>query len=152
MRDDEIDILDMDESITMDAGHIFIDLGDNHGCFIDSGLDHIDADAETEITMVVRQRGLDQCDVDLNRSVLDEGRHLRQRNRGIIRHPLIDRFAGVGSDEKGIMTKIALEFRIRIRSYAERIDMDDLGIKKGLWMGFDVSDQCPDKVLGFTTP
>jgi hypothetical protein len=48
--------------------------------------------------------------------------------------------------------KRVLEFFIRIGSNAKRPDMENLGVEKGGGIGFDISDEGPDKGLGFAAP
>ena len=64
MTDDEIDILDVDEAVAMNAGHVGVDLGDDHGCLVRGGLDHVHADSETQITVLIGKRGLHQRHID----------------------------------------------------------------------------------------
>ncbi len=53
MADDKIDILDVDEPVTVNTGHVGIDLGDDHGCLVRGGFDHIHADTETQIAVLI---------------------------------------------------------------------------------------------------
>ena len=147
VTDHEINILDVDETVAVNAGHFGVDLSDDHGRLVRGGLDHIHTDPETHITVLVGETGLHQRHIDLDGAAFDQGGHVGKGNGRIVGKPLIDGAAGVVPDKKGVVAEIAFEFRVGIGSDAERIDMDDLGVKKGLGIGFHIIDHGPDKIL-----
>ena len=152
MADDEIDILDVDEPVAMNTGHVGVHLCDDHGCLVRGGFDHIHADSETQISVLIGKRSLDKRHIDLYRTAFDQGRHVGKGDGGVVGQSLVYGAAGVVSDKERVETEIALEFWIGIRRYAEGIDMDDLRVEKCLGVGFNVIDHRTDKVLGFTAP
>ena len=101
-----------------------------------------------EMNRYMSAYGLDKRDIDLYRTVFYQGGHVGKRDGGVVGQPLVYGAARVVSDKKRVETEVALEFWIGIWRYAEGIDMDDLRIKKGLGVGFNVVDHRIDEILG----
>ena len=147
MGNDEIDIPNVDESVAVDARHEPVDLGDDHPGVLRGRLDDVDADAEAQVAVVVGRGGLDQGHIDPDGAALKQRRHVRERNRRVVRGPLIDGISRVVPDEEGIVAEVALELAVRVGCDAEGIDMDDLGVEKGLRVRFHVAGHRLDQVL-----
>ena len=130
--DDEIDIPDVDEPVAVNARHEPVDLGDDHLGIFRGCLDDVHADAEAQVTVFVGRGGLDQGDVDPDGAAVEQLGHVGEGNRRVVRGPLIDGVSRVVPDEKGIVPEVAFELAVRVRGDAEGIDMDDLGVEKGL--------------------
>jgi len=60
MRNHEVYVLDVDESVTVGARHIAVDLDHHQACLLHGALDHVHADSQAEVAVLVRQGGLDQ--------------------------------------------------------------------------------------------
>ena len=77
-----------------------IDLGDDQARLVCGRFDDIDTDAEAEIAMFIRKRGLYQCHVDADRTTLDQTRDIGKGNGRVVGHPFIDGVTGAVADEK----------------------------------------------------
>ena len=119
----------------------------DQGRFLHRRLGDVDADSQAHVAVLVGRGGLDEGDLNRDHPAVEEIRHIGKKERGVVGHAPVDRFAGVVADEEGVVAEIVLEFFVGVRGHPQRPDMDDLGVKEGLGMGFDELDQGPDQVL-----
>ncbi len=117
--------------------------------FSNSGLDNINADSEAYISLFVGQRGLNQRNIHAFQSLLKQGRHLREKNRRIIRKTLVDRITYIVADKESIQPEVAFEFFLGKGRNAKRPEVKNLGIYEGLRVFINIAGKSTDKVLGF---
>jgi hypothetical protein len=148
--EDEVYILDVNEAVPMHARHLRVDLGYDSGGCLNGRFDNVHADTKAKVAVRVRQRCLDKSDIDRNGTRMEEVGNLRKEDGRVVGDALVDGIATVASHKERVMSKIMLELLVGIGRITKSPDMDYLGIEEGFWMGFDVIDECADKVLGFT--
>ena len=114
MGHDEVHVIDVDESVAVDARHLVIHLGDDELGDLRRRLDHVHADAKAHVPVFVGRRGLDEGDVDADEAAVEQGRNVREGNRRIVRGARIHRVPGVVADKEGIVAEVPLEFRVGV--------------------------------------
>ena len=147
-----MDILDVNETVAVNARHGFINLGnDNRGLFR-CRFDDVHADTEAQITVIVRKRCLNQGNIDTDSTAIEQCRDIRQGNGCIVCRSLIDRISRVVSNEKGVMPEVTFEFDVGLGGDAKRINMNDFGIKESFRMRFHILGHRLDQILVFAAP
>ena len=64
MAEDVGHVLDMDEPVPVDPGHVGIHLGDDHLRALHGRLYDVHADPQAHVPVLIGRRGLDQGDID----------------------------------------------------------------------------------------
>ena len=91
----------------------------------DRGVHRLDARAQRAEPVGVGRRRVDEHDVERQRAALEEARHVGQEDRHVVGAALVDRGAGVRTDEQGAMPEVARPSRARGAARALGVEVDD---------------------------
>ena len=144
----EIDIVDVEEGVTVDPRHVAVDLDHQNPGRLGGGLHDVDTDPHAQIAVLVRKRCLEKRHVHPLETASEEARHLGEINRRVVGKPCIDGPAGAVADKEGVVPEIGLEFLVGIGGHPEGPDVQNLRVEEGLGVFLDVTDHGVDKVLG----
>ena len=97
--------------------------------------------------MLVRERCLNEGDVDRNAPLAEEIRDLREEDGGVVGETLVHGVACAVADEEGVVPEVVLELRVGVRRDSERPDVEDLRVAERLRVGLDELDQRLHQVL-----
>ncbi len=145
---DEVRLLDPDEPFPVGAGHRPVRLDDDERGRLRRRLDDIHADAEAQAAVLVRERGLDQGDVDRHHPPADQIRNLGEEDGGVVGQTPVDRLPGRVADEERVVAEVPFELHVGVGGNPEGPDLEDLSVIEGSGMGFDIVDQGADQMLG----
>jgi len=106
MMDHEVDCVHVDESVAVNPGHIFIDLGDDDVRIVDGSPANIDADAQAHKAVFVGKRGLNEGDINGYSFAVDQVGNFGKKNGRVIGKAMINRVPGVVPDKKGVVSEV----------------------------------------------
>ena len=146
--DQEVDLVDVNETVACGAGHPGVDLGDDGTGIPARGVRHVHRDAHAAESETVRRAHLDQRRVQADLVAVEKVGDLGKVGRDIIDFPFEGRLAHGGADEKELEGKPFQKRRvIHVFGQGEGehlVDEDVLHIRVG--------DHAVNQVPGLTAP
>ena len=118
----------MEEGLSHGAGHLVIDLGNDHLGIQAGGLGTAHRDAQGHVAVLVRRSDGHHCHIDGESAVREEPGGLMEEKGGVVRPPFLHGFAGGAAYEHGIMVEVPLHFGIAILSLSHGDPVDDLHV------------------------
>ena len=119
---------DVEEGLPHGAGHLVIDLGNDHLSVQTGGLGAAHGDAQGHIAVLVRRGDGNHRNVDGESTVREEPGGLVEEEGGVVRPPLLHSLAGGPAYEHGIMVEVPLHFGITVLSLSHGDPVDDLHV------------------------
>ena len=132
----------------MNAGHIAVDLGHHQAGLFHGALDHVNADAQAEVAVLVGKGGLNQGYVYRDQLGAEEVWHGGEEYGGIVGGSPVDRVSGALPHEEGVQPEVLLQLFVGIGGHPQGPDVDQFGIEECFGMVFNIVDQGSQQILG----
>ena len=131
----------------MGAGHIHIHLSYDQSRHLCSGFCYVHAYSQAQVTVLVRQRGLDQGHVHRYQFRSEEIWDTGEEDGCVVSCAPVDGISGAVSYKEGVEPEVLLELFIGVGSNAQSPDMNQLGVEERLGIVLDIVDERLNKIL-----
>ena len=130
-----VEVLDVNERVAEDVGHLRVDLGDDSLGGAGTGLRQAGLNAEGAKPVRIGRREVDEGDVDGEHPLFEQQRVFRQQYGRVVRSSIPHRLADIVADEHRVGAQVALQFRRIPGGRADRQRLRDLHVLELRSMG-----------------
>jgi len=130
-----IDLLEVQPAVPAQAGHVGVDLGDDHVSMHGRGHGDVHGNPQVAIPVRIGRGYLDKRHVHRLQPAGEQPLDVREVHRRVIRPPLVHRPSYVRPDEEGVQTELVAELVLGVEGQSQRKRLDDLAVDHGVGFG-----------------